>query len=212
MTWLLTIQRREHHLQGAASLHNAPHIEEIAHSLAQINRFTGHASRPYSVAEHSLLVLDLARQEGASAIVQLGALMHDAHEAYCGDVATPIKWAVGEAWQDFELSMAYQLHNALHLRTVMHSARADIRRWDLVALATERRDLTVFEARAHTPWPILDNPANPVHPSTRPEHQLDTEERAMMTWSDWRHEFIHEYRALRCAVDAAADAQMGADT
>lgn len=67
---------------------NTPRIEAIAHSLAQINRF-GHASRPYSVAEHSLLVCEIVKSMGLDCHAQRAALMHDAHEAFTGDVATP---------------------------------------------------------------------------------------------------------------------------
>lgn len=199
MTWILTNQGREHHLQGCSyALNAAPSIEEIAHSLAQINRFTGHASRPYSVAEHSLLVADLARMEGASAIVQLAALMHDAHESITGDISSPVKWTVGEAWQDFEDSIAAQLHNALGLRPTMHSHRADIKRWDLVALATERRDLMPWDEGEHSDWPILDNPRHPVRPS--PVHRLCGPAKAEMHWTDWRNEFALAYKELRAGV------------
>jgi uncharacterized protein len=199
MTWILTNQGREHHLQGPGCATNgAPTIEEIAHSLAQINRFTGHASRPYSVAEHSLLVADLARIEGASAIAQLAALMHDAHESITGDVSSPVKWALGEHWNDFELGQAYELHNAFGLRAAMHSHRAAIKRGDLIALATERRDLTPWERGAHSDWPILDNPLHPVHSST--SHRLYIGQRQAMEWQDWRDEFKAAYLELRAHV------------
>ena len=64
-------------------------IRDIAHSLGQHCRFAGQAKQFYSVAEHSLLVLQLTTQ------LELGypleALMHDAHEAYLGDMAAPWK-------------------------------------------------------------------------------------------------------------------------
>jgi 5'-deoxynucleotidase YfbR-like HD superfamily hydrolase len=61
-------------------------IEDIAHALSQIIRFTGHANRPYTVAQHSMLVADLCPEEH-----RMWGLMHDAAEAYVGDVATPLK-------------------------------------------------------------------------------------------------------------------------
>lgn len=62
-------------------------IEDIAHSLSMLNRFGGHTPVPYSVAAHSIgcaLIVD-------SDILRLDALMHDATEAYLGDVTRPIK-------------------------------------------------------------------------------------------------------------------------
>lgn len=61
-------------------------IIDIAHSLAMQCRYTGHTSRFYSVAEHSVIVSMLVPEELA-----LEALLHDASEAYLADVAGPLK-------------------------------------------------------------------------------------------------------------------------
>lgn len=61
-------------------------IRDIAHALSQINRFTGHTHRPYTVAEHSILASFTNHSELA-----LEKLLHDAHEAYIGDISSPLK-------------------------------------------------------------------------------------------------------------------------
>lgn len=61
-------------------------IDDIAHALSMICRFAGHCGRFYSVAQHSVHCCDLAPPEHAYA-----ALMHDAPEAFVGDVAKPLK-------------------------------------------------------------------------------------------------------------------------
>lgn len=66
-------------------------IEDIAHHLTHINRFTGATTRSYTVAEHSLLCESMADAQGLTPKWRMAALLHDAHEAYLGDVATPIK-------------------------------------------------------------------------------------------------------------------------
>lgn len=61
-------------------------IEDIAHHLSGINRFTGAAPSPYNVAQHSVLMswyIDTPHK--------FTALMHDSQEAYVGDMTSPLK-------------------------------------------------------------------------------------------------------------------------
>ena len=60
-------------------------IVDIAHSLSCINRFNGHTRFPINVAQHSVYCAMLCRGTG----FELQALLHDASEAYLGDVT---KW------------------------------------------------------------------------------------------------------------------------
>lgn len=60
-------------------------IEDIAHGLANICRYSGQCSSFYSVAEHSILVSDTALG------FEFEALLHDAAEAFLGDVTRPLK-------------------------------------------------------------------------------------------------------------------------
>lgn len=61
-------------------------IEDIATSLSHICRFNGHVKRFYSVAEHSVLCSYVGDPTYA-----FDKLMHDAEEAYTGDLIRPIK-------------------------------------------------------------------------------------------------------------------------
>jgi uncharacterized protein len=62
---------------------------DIALALSRIPRFGGHTSREWTVADHSLLVCDLVGTD-APVEVRLAALLHDAHEAYIGDIVSPV--------------------------------------------------------------------------------------------------------------------------
>ena len=61
-------------------------LRDIIHSLSMINRFTGHTTVPYTVAQHSVVVSKLVPPEDS-----MWGLLHDASEAYLGDIATPLK-------------------------------------------------------------------------------------------------------------------------
>src|ERR1700674_199080 len=73
-------------------------IEDIAHSLSLLCRFTGHVKQFYSVGEHSVRVSYLCPPE-----YQLWGLLHDAGECYAGDVNRPLKYSPGmEAYREYE--------------------------------------------------------------------------------------------------------------
>lgn len=163
-------------------------LMDVAWSLAQINRFTGHCLRPYSVAEHSLLVAEIIEREiGLDHHAQLAGLMHDAHECYVGDVSTPAKVSLGPAWEAYEYT--HQAH-VLRCFGVLHTSRdfaQVVKRADLMALATERRDLLPDGIPA---WDCLEG-VEPIG-----WVRLDSPERRAMSWEDWRDAFIDRFHEL----------------
>lgn len=70
-------------------------ISDICHALGRIQRFLGHTNFPITVLQHSLAVAACVPQE-----LRLEALLHDAAEAYTGDIPTPLKKFLGF---DFEI-------------------------------------------------------------------------------------------------------------
>lgn len=100
-------------------------IEDIASSLSKLCRWGGNLPRFYSVAQHSCLVAWIAPGE-----LQFAALMHDAAEAYAGDVIRPIKGLLSKAYDDIEARLMqaictrFQLHPDLLKLTKQYDNRA----------------------------------------------------------------------------------------
>ena len=72
-------------------------LDDIAHALARINRYNGHTRIAYSVAEHSLLVTSSLMADYSDHALALAGLLHDAAEAYVGDLIFPLYQALSPA-------------------------------------------------------------------------------------------------------------------
>ena len=130
-------------------------ILDIAHGLALQNRFNGHTALPYSVAEHSarvaLRVKQLAmdnwiEQRIGSATRPLDAvrvaLLHDAGEAYVGDLVRPLKQRADFAsfgWLEQRIQRV--IHERFDLDKVALDSHELVKRADRELLHTEARDL-----------------------------------------------------------------------
>lgn len=88
--------------------HGCPqfNILDIAHALSMCTRYNGHASRFYSVAEHSVMVANIMETFGTGD--PLEGLMHDATEAYLTDVPAPFKKHLPD-WQKFDDQLSVKL-------------------------------------------------------------------------------------------------------
>lgn len=116
-------------------------IEEIAAALSNICRFTGHCRDFYSVAQHSVIVSQICPSREA--------LLHDASEAYLGDVSRPLKSLLPD-YRAIEETVEKAIQKEFYL---LHGTdNKGVHRADLIALATERRDLLPQDAEQ---WPCL---------------------------------------------------------
>ncbi|AZC55407.1 phosphohydrolase [Pseudomonas chlororaphis] len=130
MTWILTASGRQFDPLKPTAAMVTPY--DIAHALAHLCRFNGHTRQHYSVAQHSLLVADLCPEKH-----QLVALLHDATEAYIGDMVRPLKQVMPQ-YRQVEESIWQAICNRFNLEPTLPEC---VVRADLVLLATERRDL-----------------------------------------------------------------------
>lgn len=140
-------------------------LEDIAWSLARINRWTGH-TRSYSVAEHCVYVSCIAPEP-----LRPWALLHDAEEYATGDCASPLKMLLRgipdlpeDVRRELRAELSPELWQFLYAglpgyRSIQDGwARAvsarfgvpieHIKQWDREALLAERRDLLGIDE----PW------------------------------------------------------------
>ena len=115
-------------------------IEDIASALSRICRFTGHSRSFYSVATHSVLVSYLVPPSLA-----FEALMHDAHEAYIGDVNAPLKSLLPD-YRDIEADVESCVRRHFGLPGTMHPL---VKKADRRACTIERSILLPD----HPDWP-----------------------------------------------------------
>jgi 5'-deoxynucleotidase YfbR-like HD superfamily hydrolase len=113
-------------------------LVDISHSLSNICRFGGATIKFYSVAQHSIFVSRLLPPHLA-----LWGLLHDASEAYLGDVTRPLK---------MYLNGRYVVLEKLYMRVICEKfglsleEPPEIKEADTIALVTERRDLLLEQS------------------------------------------------------------------
>lgn len=115
------------------------HIEDIAHALSMICRFTGHTIRHYSVAQHAWHASHLVEPPDA-----LEALLHDAAEAYVNDLSRPLKHHPRmDAYLEIEhdIEVAIRIHFGLSVPTAPPWISPAIKVVDNRLVVTEARQL-----------------------------------------------------------------------
>lgn len=141
-------------------------ILDIARALSNICRFTGHVRQFYSVAQHSVIVSQLVEPEFA-----FEGLMHDAAEAYVGDMSSPLKRVVGAAYKDVEHRVEAVIRTKYGLPPKLSP---EVKKADWIALGIEAKHLLPPDTLK---WPELANLAIP----DLPFRPLDPEQ-ARMLW------------------------------
>lgn len=130
MTWLQTHSGRAFDLRTPDPAD--VRVEDIAHALARINRYNGHTRIAYSVAEHSLLVASTLMIDHKDDALALAGLLHDAAEAYVGDLIFPLYQALSP-------------EASAEIRTIMGGVEAAILEALQIPLAVDLHDPRVRE-------------------------------------------------------------------
>lgn len=164
--------------------------EDIARSLAKINRFTGHSNEPISVARHSIYVSKLLDIHPAFA---MHGLVHDIGETVVNDLSWAVKTALPssarEAIADIEHKAQRALLKVLKIQPLSGSKdigfdaviMARVKEADWAAVAAEKRDLLKDCDRS---WDMLPYPAASV------------KAHATETWEDDAYYWLYRYEEL----------------
>ena len=91
---------------------------DIARALANQCRFGGHTRVFYSVAQHCVIVSRVVEERGGDVEDVFAALMHDAGEAYLGDMPHPLKHrsALGAAFRDAEARLEVAIRDRFKIK------------------------------------------------------------------------------------------------
>lgn len=120
-------------------------LSEIFRALSRLPRFTGHGDTVVTVGNHLLTCLAIAARRGEPVEVRRAVLMHDAAEAYLGDVSSPLKALLPE-YRAIEARMEAAIFERFKISTLYKSR---VRAIDLMALALEKREVMPTAG----PWP-----------------------------------------------------------
>ena len=118
-------------------------IGDIARSLSLQCRFNGHVSSFYSVAEHSVRCSWLARELYSGTVdyfayIRRWCLMHDAAEAYIGDLTRPVKQKINGRFAKLEMLFEHLVAEAFDLALPYPE---EVKEIDDTLVITEARDI-----------------------------------------------------------------------
>jgi uncharacterized protein len=169
-------------------------LSDIAHGLARVARWNGQTlgDYPFSVAQHSVLVLELFRMASpeSDAVAQQQALLHDAPEYVMGDIISPFKAAMGGNYKDVEARLLSAIFLRFSLPSSMPAPLAkQVKKADREAAYFEAVHLAGFadtEARKFFGEPSV------------PHFELDAFERLIRPWPtrEAQDRFIATFEAI----------------
>ena len=151
-------------------LASSVHTIDIAHALSNLCRYTGHTSHFYSVAEHSINVARWMARHGGTDHEALLGLLHDAHEAYVGDLNSPLKHILPEYSEIADnIQAAIETHFGLdrpngYEATFIKAADLHFLKAEAKTLLPDNPDVWTPIFKLHTPK--LETTESPLPPAT----------------------------------------------
>ena len=126
-------------------------IADIAHGLARVARWNGQTAGPhvFSVAQHSLLVEAVGGglNPALAAPERLELLLHDAPEYVIGDIISPLKNAIGDAYRSVERRLLAAIRQRVGLPAPTPALARLVKRADRIAAFLEATRLAGFSTQ-----------------------------------------------------------------
>jgi 5'-deoxynucleotidase YfbR-like HD superfamily hydrolase len=143
------------------------YIEDIAHCLSNLCRYGGQTKQFYSVAEHSCRVA-----EAVPEVHKKWALLHDASEAYLGDVVRPLKYLPDmSVYREIEKKFEEVICERFGLSLEMPKM---VKLFDGILLATEMRDITNIPEAHWSQYQTLPTKIIPMKQETAKLYFIET--------------------------------------
>jgi len=148
-TWMQTFSGRFYPLDPRPEEFE---IKDIALSLSRINRYNGHNDAPISVAQHSVQCVDLVELIDGGDEEEVHRhkrymLMHDATEAYVGDMVRPLKSIIPQ-FGEIEAKVWEACVERFEIEPIDPKV---VKYYDNLACAWEKRDLCT----SYEHWPRM---------------------------------------------------------
>lgn len=132
----------------------------VFHGLSNINRFAGMEfpamDEPFTVLEHSIAVAEVILDVTGNVELARMGLWHDAAEAYLGDIATPVKNLLGNAYTELEQRVEEQVLSYNRISNPPE-LREEVKRYDLMCCVAE---ILVMSNSSNAPVMAIDNVIN----------------------------------------------------
>lgn len=132
MTWILTASGK--HFNYLDPQPDQINILDIAQGLSRESRYNGQSTAFYSVAQHCVIASQIIVKYAPECALE--ALLHDASEAYCKDIPTPLKRLLPNYCE-----IEQRVHKAIRAKFGLPDEESNpVKRADLTMLKTEKRD------------------------------------------------------------------------
>jgi hypothetical protein len=132
-------------------------LDDIIYNLCNAVRFNGGMDPAWTVGSHSLLVLGFSYGQGDPEEVQRWAFMHDWHEAYTGDLPSPLKAIINketEVLNSVERALDDAIAGAFGLMPPTDETRELVHKYDVAAFEYEKVNLRGGVTRGALPLHI----------------------------------------------------------